>query len=281
MGFDLDEWEKFVNKKPRIMGIINVTPDSFSDGGAYIDTNAAIAHGLRLLEEGADILDIGGKSTRPGAQAVSVQEEMDRVLPVIEGLKNVAKYISVDTRNATTMRAALVGGANIINDISGLQHDPHSVSVVQDSDVPVIIMHMQGDPSSMQDNPFYNNILEDVFNFFLGRIDFLKANRIDIKRVVLDPGIGFGKTVEHNLVLQRYIKKILDLGFPILIGVSRKRFIGSLSGDADVYQRLPGSLAAALWGVSQGVQIFRVHDVWETRQAFNIFEAISSVEAKL
>lgn len=265
---------------PHVMGVVNVTPDSFSDGGDFFNVNSAIERGLRLISEGAHILDIGGESSRPGAEVVDIEEEISRVVPVIEGLRGKAQWISIDTRNAKTMEAALNAGANIINDISGLTYDPESANVAARAGVPVFLMHMQGKPQSMQENPQYNSVLDDIYNFLKERISFCETRRIDPNLLVIDPGIGFGKTVEHNLLILRNIKKFHDLGVPILLGTSRKSFIGKLSADEPANDRLPGSLSSVLWGLSQGVQIFRVHDVKETVQAFKVYEAILSAEAE-
>lgn len=261
---------------PLIMGIVNVTPDSFSDGGEFYNKDKAIEHGITLLEQGAHILDIGGESTRPGAQVIGIQEEIDRVCPVIEGLSKITSHISVDTRNAETMRAALKAGASSINDVSGLTHDPESIEVAASTDVPLFIMHMQGDPQVMQNNPSYENVVNEVFQYLQCSISLLKTKHIEIDRIILDVGIGFGKTLEHNLLLLRNIKKFHDLGCPLLLGTSRKSFIPALSNGEPADKRLAGSLSSALWGLSQGVQIFRVHDVAETAQAFKIYEAIES-----
>ena len=264
-----------------IMGVVNVTPDSFSDGGQFINADRAIAHGLQLIEEGADILDVGGESTRPGAEVVEIDEEIRRVVPVIEGFRDAGvKWISIDTRNAETMRSALQAGANIINDVSALTHDPESTNVAAEADVPVILMHSQGTPQDMQNNPIYNNAVEDVFEYLKSRIEYCKTHRIDVEKLIVDPGIGFGKTVEHNLLLLRNLKEFHELRVPILLGTSRKSFIAALSKDEPPNDRIPGSLASALWGLSQGVQIFRVHDVKETKQAFKIYSAISSSESE-
>jgi len=261
---------------PMIMGVVNVTPDSFSDGGEFFNSNKAIAHGLQLIQDGADILDVGGESTRPGAQVVDVKEEISRVVPVIEGLKDKAPFISIDTRNAETMQAALDAGANIINDVSALSYDPESINVAARAQVPVILMHSQGTPQNMQDNPNYNNAVNDVFEFLKSRIEYCETHRIDPDLLIIDPGIGFGKTLEHNLLLIRNIKEFHDLNVPIFLGTSRKSFIAAISQDEPADDRLGGSLSSALWGISQGVQIFRVHDVKETKQAFDVYEAISS-----
>lgn len=259
---------------PVIMGIVNVTPDSFSDGGQFYNKNNAIDHGLRLVEQGATILDIGGESTRPGAQVVDPDEEISRVVPVIEGLRGKAPYISIDTRNAKTMRAALAAGANCINDISGLTHDDEALHVAAEANVPVFIMHSRGTPQDMQKNPSYNNVVDDVYAFFEGRLAACRTARIETKNVILDVGIGFGKTLEHNLLLLRNINRFHHFGAPLLLGTSRKSFIAALSNGEPPNQRQGGSLASALWGLSQGVQIFRVHDVAETAQAFKVWNSI-------
>ncbi len=264
-------------QSPAIMGVVNVTPDSFSDGGKYISPDKAIEYGLALLQEGADILDIGGESTRPGAKVVDITEEIDRVVPVIEGLAGKAKWISVDTRNAETMKAALKAGANIINDISALEDDPESISIASEAQVPIILMHKQGRPQDMQENPRYNNVVEEIFEYLQQRIKFCETHRIAHTMVVADPGIGFGKTLEDNLPIIRNIKRFHGLDVPIMLGVSRKSFIGKISNDEPPEERIPGSLSAALWGLSQGVQFYRVHDVAATRQAFKISQEISSI----
>ncbi|MGH1398200.1 MAG: dihydropteroate synthase [Alphaproteobacteria bacterium] len=277
-----------VSRKPVIMGVVNVTPDSFSDGGKFSNVDKAIAHGLQLLKEGADILDIGGESTRPGAEVVDIEEEIARVVPVIEGLRGQAKNISIDTRNARVMEAALKVGATSVNDISGLGHDPDSVSVVAQAKVPVFLMHSQGVPQDMQDNPNYNNVVEDVLDYFKGRIEWCRTHRVETDMLVCDPGVGFGKTLEHNLLLLRNIKEFHALGVPILLGTSRKSFIPKVMdevlgigdngdpSDDPLTGRLGGSLSSVLWGRSQGVQMFRVHDVKETRQAFTVYDAIAN-----
>lgn len=261
----------------RLMGVVNVTPDSFSGVGNTLDPQAAIDHGLKLLEEGAHILDIGGESTRPGAEPVEPEEEVRRVRPVIEGLAKHAPWISIDTRNAATMSAAIEAGAHIINDISALTHDPRAIDVVVASNVPLILMHMQGAPETMQENPSYNNVIDEVNAFFEKRFSFLQTRGIDKKMVYFDPGIGFGKTLEHNLLIIRNIRKILRFETPLLLGVSRKRFIGHITGEGDPKLRLPGSLAATLSLYQQGVRFFRVHDVAATKQAIEVFQATSAL----
>jgi len=257
-----------------IMGVVNVTPDSFSDGGHYLGAEDAINHGLKLLEEGADILDIGGESTRPGAETVSIDEEISRVVPVIKGLAGKVKFISIDTRNAKTMRAAIDAGANIINDVSGLTHDPKSIEIAAQSNLPVCIMHMQGTPQTMQNKPDYDDILSEIEAFFAERIK--TCNAAGIKNIILDPGIGFGKTLQHNLKILNNLERFKALGCPILLGVSRKSFIHKLCNIPNPERRIPGTIAATLAGLEQGAEIHRVHDVSEVRQAMDVYQAIRS-----
>ncbi len=259
-----------------VMGVLNVTPDSFSDGGNFINPDKAITHGLELIAQGADIIDIGGESTRPGAQDVDPDEEIRRILPVIEALRGKIKWISVDTRHARTMRAALEAGANIINDVSALTNDPEAVEVVAQARVPVILMHAQGKPQTMQKNPQYKNVVEDVFQYLKERIEHCKTHRIDPNLLICDPGIGFGKTLEHNLLLLRNIKRFQDLSVPIMLGTSRKSFIAGLSNDEPAHMRLGGSISSVIWGYENGVKIFRVHDVGQTVQALKTYRAIFS-----
>jgi dihydropteroate synthase len=260
--------------RPRIMGIVNVTPDSFSDGGQYASTQAAVAQGLRLLEEGADILDIGGESTRPGSDAVALQEELARVIPVIEGLRAKTKaVISVDTRKAEVMRQAAAAGADILNDVSALSHDPESLEVAAASGLPVMLMHAQGDPKTMNDDPQYDDVVLDVFDYLEARIAECVAAGIAKEKIVADPGIGFGKHLHHNVAVMQSLSLYHGLGVPILLGASRKKMIGQLCDVPDAKNRVPGSIAAALAGIAQGVQIVRVHDVAETKQAIEVWRA--------
>jgi dihydropteroate synthase len=261
-------------ERPRLMGIVNVTPDSFSDGGRHFATAAAVDHALRLEAEGADILDIGGESTRPGAAALDVEEECRRVLPVIGRLVREARVpLSVDTRNGEVMRRAADLGARLINDVSALRHDAQSLPIVAASGLPVVLMHAQGDPATMQAAPRYANVVLDIYDFFTERIAASAAAGIPRSRLILDPGIGFGKTLAHNLALLRAISLFHGLGCVLMLGVSRKSFIGELTG-APASNRLPGSLAAALIGIAQGVQVLRVHDVAETRQALAVWQGV-------
>jgi dihydropteroate synthase len=261
------------------MGVLNTTPDSFSDGGQYDTTQAAIERGREIMDEGADILDIGGESTRPGAAPVESATEQARVIPVIEALAGDAGkrgiWLSIDTRNAATMRAALDAGVTMINDVSALTYDPEAMEVAADSDVPVCLMHMAGTPQDMQARAVYDDVVGEIYSYLEHRIDSCRAAGIARKRLVADPGIGFGKTLDHNLALLRNLHAFHDLAVPVLLGASRKSFIPKICGQVnDAQDRLPGSLAAVMEGYHAGVQIFRVHDVWQTRQALDIVVAI-------
>ncbi len=263
--------------RPRLMGIVNVTPDSFSDGGLWLDPGAAVAHGLQLEAEGADILDIGGESTRPGAEPIGVEEELRRVMPVVAALAGQVRVpISIDTRNAEVMRRAVDAGARIVNDVAALGHDPDALRLGAESGLPVVLMHAQGDPRTMQLDPSYDDVVLDVYDWLEARIAVCEAAGIPRERIVVDPGIGFGKTVAHNLALLASLSIFHGLGCPILLGASRKSFIGRLSGGAPADRRVPGSVAAALLGAAQGVQILRVHDVAATRQALAVWEAVEA-----
>jgi dihydropteroate synthase len=263
--------------QPRIMGIVNVTPDSFSDGGSFATPAAAIDHARRLADEGADILDIGGESTRPGADAVSLDEELRRVIPVIEGLAGrTHARLSIDTRKAEVMRRAASAGAHLLNDISALTHDPLSLRVAVETKLPVVLMHALGNPKTMQHNPTYQNALLDIYDALEARIETCVRAGLPRERLLVDPGIGFGKTTEHNLEVMAGLSLFHVLGTGVLLGASRKSFIGALSGAIEPEERLPGSLAAALAGLMQGVQIIRVHDVAATRQALTIWQATTT-----
>jgi dihydropteroate synthase len=260
--------------RPRIMGIVNVTPDSFSDGGRHAGTQAAIAHGLAMAAAGADIIDVGGESTRPGSEPVALAEELARVMPVIDGLRAASDVrISIDTRKAEVMRRAALAGADILNDVSALTYDPEAMAAAAESGLPVVLMHAQGDPKTMQDEPHYDDVLLDVFDYLERRVAACEAAGIPRMRLIVDPGIGFGKTLAHNLALLSGLALLHGLGTPVLLGVSRKRFIGSLSGVAEAERRVAGSLGGALAGVAQGAHIVRVHDVAATREALTVWEA--------
>ena len=263
--------------RPRIMGIVNVTPDSFSDGGHFLNPREAIAHALRLEEEGADLIDIGGESTRPGADPVSLDEELRRVLPVIEGLVGKTRArISVDTRRAEVMRRAASAGVHILNDVSALTYDAQSMRVAAETRLPIVLMHAQGEPGTMQRDPQYNDVLLDVFDHLEARVEACVRAGIARERLIVDPGIGFGKTTAHNLELLSGLSLFHTLGTTVLLGASRKSFIGGLTGAVDPEERIPGSIAAALAGAMQGAQILRVHDVAQTRQALTVWQAATT-----
>ncbi len=260
---------------PRLMGIVNVTPDSFSDGGDFAETDAAVAQGRALAEAGADILDIGGESTRPFAEEIAPESEIARVVPVIAALAGAATPVSVDTRKAKVARASVDAGARFVNDVSALRHDPQMAHYVAGAGLPICLMHMQGTPGTMALDPRYDNVLLDVYDELAERVAAAEAAGIQRSCIVVDPGIGFGKTAEHNLVLLRNLSLFHGLGCPILLGVSRKRFIDAVAQVPEAKDRLPGSLAVALAGVAQGVQILRVHDISETRQALSLYRAVT------
>lgn len=256
------------------MGIVNVTPDSFSDGGKHLQRDAALAHAQQLIAEGADILDIGGESTRPGARPVSIQEEMDRVLPIIEELRDAGVPISIDTFKPEVMLAAIAAGAQMVNDINALQ-DAAAMNAVAASDAAVCLMHKQGNPQTMQEQPVYQNVVAEVRAFLGERIAAAEAAGIQSDRIVIDPGFGFGKTLAHNLALLQGLNELASLGVPVLAGLSRKSMLGALTGQ-DVAQRLPASVAAALIAVQRGANIVRVHDVRATVDALKILRAVNS-----
>ncbi len=260
--------------RPRIMGILNTTPDSFSDGGKHHDLSDAVAGAHRMT--GADILDVGGESTRPGAAFVPPEEETARTAPVIAALreKGVDVPVSIDTRKTTVASAALDAGAHVINDVSGFTFDADLAPLAAKRRAPVCVMHAQGDPATMQDAPRYDNVLLDVFDFLEQRIAWLEGIGVPRERIIADPGIGFGKTLQHNLDLLSRLSLFHSLGVPILLGASRKRFIGTLGGAEVASERMPGSLAVALAALKHGTQIVRVHDVPETVQAIALWQAV-------
>lgn len=263
---------------PRVMGIVNVTPDSFSDGGSHDSTEAAVAHGLRLAEEGADLLDVGGESTRPGADEVPLEEELRRVIPVIERLVAETKLpVSVDTSKPEVMRAAVAAGAGMINDVYALRREG-ALDAAAAAGVPVVLMHMQGEPRSMQDAPDYDDLLGEVHRFLAERIFACEMAGIPKKSIVLDPGYGFGKTTAHNLLLLRQQSRLLDLGLPLLAGLSRKRSLGEITGR-EVGDRMFASVAAAVLAAEYGARILRVHDVAATVDALKIWSAVAAQPA--
>jgi dihydropteroate synthase len=262
---------------PRIMGILNVTPDSFSDGGRFDRTEDAIRHAERMVNEGADILDVGGESTRPGASAVGESEEIDRVIPVIESIvSRIDVPVSIDTSKAAVMNAAVKAGACMINDVNALR-GADALEVAAGLGVPVCLMHMQGEPRTMQQSPSYSEVVSDVIEFLLRRVAACEAVGISRDNIVLDPGFGFGKTLEHNLSLLRALPSLVEQGYPVLAGISRKSMLGMITGR-DVGQRLAGSLAAALIALQGGAAILRVHDVAETVDVLRVWQAVSTAK---
>ena len=261
---------------PQVMGILNVTPDSFSDGGEFNAPDAAIARVQDMATQGATIIDIGGESTRPGASHVAIAEEIARTAPVIAAVTAKSDVpISIDTRKAPVAREALVSGATLVNDVSGFTWDGDLAPLAAEAGAPVCVMHAQGDPATMQDDPTYDDVLLDVFDFLDAQVSYLTGLGIPRTDILVDPGIGFGKTLAHNLALLARLSLFHSLGCPILLGASRKRFIGTLSNTADAQDRMPGSVAVALAGVSQGAQVLRVHDVAETTQALTLWQAVT------
>ncbi|WP_184124095.1 dihydropteroate synthase [Stenotrophomonas rhizophila] len=263
--------------RPRVMGIVNVTPDSFSDGGAHDNTEAAVAHGLQLVAEGADLLDIGGESTRPGAAPVPLEEELRRVVPVIEQLARQTQVpISIDTFKPEVMRAAVAAGAGMINDIHALRQDG-ALAAAAELGVPVVLMHMQGEPGSMQDTPHYDDVVAEVHRFLVDRMFSAEMAGIAKKNLVIDLGFGFGKTTDHNMILLARSARFLELGVPMLAGLSRKRSIGELTGREAPRERVAGSVAAHLIAAQRGATILRVHDVAATVDALKVWAAVDAV----
>lgn len=273
------------DNKVRVMGILNVTPDSFSDGGEFANRDAALRHVEQMVAEGVDIIDIGGESTRPGAQAVSAEQELARVLPVLLAIREQFDVpVSVDTSKAVVMREALANGAAMINDVRALQEEG-ALAACAASDKPVCLMHMQGQPRTMQENPQYDDVIADVSAFFAERIAACEAAGIGRSRLILDPGFGFGKTLEHNLELLAGLQRFLSFDLPLLVGISRKSMLGSLLGDSDaarpVRRRLYGGLAAALVSAQKGAAILRVHDVAATVDALSVWQAVAEKEKEM
>ena len=263
--------------QPQVMGILNVTPDSFSDGGKHTNVSQALDHALRMIEEGATFIDIGGESTRPGAPDVSLQEELDRTIPVIEAVaKNTPCVISIDTSKADVMREAVKVGAGLINDVRALQ-EPGALQVAAEAQVPVCLMHMQGQPRTMQQSPEYDDVVNDVGQFLLARTKVCEEAGIAKDKILFDPGYGFGKSLEHNYTLVKHLPSLMKLGYPVLVGMSRKSMIGNLL-NRKVDERLAGSISLATIVAQMGAQIIRVHDVKETADAVNIVKMLNSVK---
>lgn len=267
------------SERTLVMGILNVTPDSFSDGGRFEDPNAAIEHGSRLVDDGADIVDVGGESTRPGSEPVSAEEELRRVRPVIEGLveRHPAHPISIDTRKAEVAAAAIESGATIVNDVSGAR-DPAMFDTVREHDASMVLMHMRGDPRTMQEAPTYRDVVAEVREYLRERVEAAEFAGVDPERVVVDPGIGFGKDLEHNLELLRRVDALIEIGRPVLIGPSRKRFLGTIL-DLPEGERVEGTAGAVAWAVARGVHAVRVHDVKQIARAVRVIDAIAKARA--
>ncbi|MGZ8219836.1 dihydropteroate synthase [Methylomagnum sp.] len=264
-------------KRHLIMGILNVTPDSFSDGGVFQGLFLAASHALNMVNEGADIIDIGGESTRPGSDPVSADEQIKRVVPVISKIRELIPrqcLISVDTTLTAVAEAAVAAGADIVNDVSAGRNDPHMFDFVAAWGGRIVLMHMQGTPKTMQDNPSYSDVVDEVCEFLRSRADAAIAAGIKPENIILDPGIGFGKTRQHNLLLMTHLERITHLGFPVLLGTSRKRFMGAICGETEPTGLLGATVATTAYGVMKGVRIFRVHDVRENRQAADVIAAI-------
>jgi dihydropteroate synthase len=256
-----------------LMGVVNVTPDSFSDGGLFLEAEAAIEHGLRLADEGAAILDVGGESTRPGAEPVPEQEELERVMPVVEALAAAGRRVSIDTTKLEVARAALAAGATIVNDVSAFRSSPEMAGLVAAEEADCCLMHMLGEPRTMQVDPRYDDVVGEVKAFLEERLAFAVAEGVPEERVWLDPGIGFGKTVDHNLELLRRLDEIVAIGRPVVVGTSRKSFLGKLAGGRPEGQRLPGTIATNVMALERGASIFRVHDVAPVADALAVVAA--------
>ena len=262
-------------RRPVVMGILNATPDSFSDGGKFRTAQDAIAQAELMIKGGVDLIDIGGESTRPGAQPVELQEELDRVLPVIEGLKDCGVPLSIDTYKAETMRQALRAGVDCVNDIWALRQEGAVDAVLESKDCGIVLMHMQRDPQTMQFNPEYHDVLAQVMQFLKERAELLTAKGVEKNRIAIDPGFGFGKSLEHNLSMLKHFDQFSQLGYSVLVGISRKSMLGKLTGK-DTHERLAPSVAAAIMAADRGARIVRVHDVLETVDALKLWEAIAS-----
>jgi dihydropteroate synthase len=272
MNFQCGKYQLNLNR-PHVMGIVNVTPDSFSDGGQFSSTDLAVMHALRLVDEGADILDIGGESTRPGAEPVSLDEELNRVIPVIEALNKASSVpLSIDTYKPEVMRLAIAAGVDIVNDVRALQ-EPRALEIVAQSNVGICLMHMQGTPQTMQNEPYYTNVVSEVKQFLIDRMNMAISHGIPKNRILLDPGFGFGKTRAHNIALIQHLDELNEIGQPLLVGLSRKSVLGSIAGG-DEGQRLYASVAASVISAMKGAKILRVHDVKATVEALKVVEAV-------
>ena len=259
---------------PILMGVLNLTPDSFSDGGKYIKKKQAVLHAKKLVKDGCVILDLGGEATNPGSKDVDEDKEWKRIFPTLSRIKRLKKYISLDTRKSSIMKKGIKSKINLINDVSGLEYDQSTIQVLKETNIPFVLHHMQGEPKTMQRNPIYNNVLLDIYDFFENKIKYIRSKGIKHNNIILDPGIGFGKNLKHNITLLRNISIFHSLGFPIMLGTSRKRFIKNLSGVNDSKERLGGTISSSLCAIMQGVQILRVHDVNEINQSIKVFNSL-------
>ena len=270
----LNDWLLKNKKKSLLMGILNVTPDSFSDGGQYLAKNSAVNHALKMINDGADIIDIGGESTKPFSEPVSLDEELSRVIPVIEALrKETDVCISIDTTKSEVAHQALGMGASIINDVSAMEFDKKMVDIALKYDCPVVLMHMKGVPKNMQENPQYSSLISEIISYLKARVDFAVSKGINRNKIIIDPGIGFGKSVEDNFEIINNLNHFTELGFPVMLGASRKSFIG-IALDVPENKRIEGSLAANIIGLQKGISIFRIHDVDQNRKAIAIAKKI-------
>ena len=260
--------------KPLLMGVLNLTPDSFSDGGRFNKKNFGEKHAKKLFRDGCDILDIGGEATNPGSKEIDIDEECKRIFPTLSKIKKLRKFISLDTRKSIVMEKGIKNKINLINDISGLDHDPNTVNVLKKSNIPFVIHHIQGNPVTMQNKPKYKNVILDIYDFFENKIKYIRSKGIKHNNIILDPGIGFGKNLKHNITILRNISIFHSLGFPVMLGTSRKRFIKDLSGINDSKERLGGTISSCLSAIMQGVQILRVHDVNEINQSIKVFNSL-------
>ena len=256
------------------MGVLNLTPNSFSDGGKYIKKRRGEQQAKKLIKDGCSILDIGGEATNPGSSDVSEDKEWKRIYPTLSRIKSLKKFISLDTRKSSIMKKGIKNKINLINDVSGLEYDPNTVQILKETNIPFVIHHMQGEPKTMQKRPRYNNVLLDIYDFFENKIKYLRSKGIKHNNIILDPGIGFGKNLKHNITLLKNISIFHSLGFPVMLGTSRKRFIKGLSGDNDSKERLGGTISSSLLAIMQGVQILRVHDVNEINQSIKVFNSL-------
>ena len=272
------DWYINPNKKTLVMGVLNVTPDSFSDGGKFFSAKDAFQQAMNIVSEGANIIDVGGESSRPGAVPLSIEDELGRVIPIIKSIreKSTDILISIDTYKSEVANEALKSGANIVNDISGLVFDKKMANVIAKTKAPIIIMHMQGTPSNMQNNPNYNNLIDDICSFFSNQVDFAVSKGINKSQIILDPGIGFGKTMNDNFKLIQQLNKFVSLGFPLMIGPSRKSFIGNFL-NLDIHERVEGTAAVVAAGIMNGARIVRVHDIKEIKRVVEVIDKIRKV----